>query len=269
MSLPPSPPAVTATPLPAGRIDARLVDAGTGAAWWGEAWSIFRAAPAEWIGIVVVFAIVSIVLAFVPVVGGIAQTVLTPVFAGGVMLGCDALARGQRLTIGHLFEGFRGPHFGPLLALGLIWLGILAATAIVVVAGTLAALGTGGVAALMHAASEATFDVTSIDYAALAAAGATFAVLSAIAVVIAIVAASAYWFAPALVVLNGEGPLAALKASFAASWQNFGAFFLYSVIGLGLAIVASIPFLLGWLVLGPMTAGSAYAGWRTIFGKAA
>jgi hypothetical protein len=36
---------------------------------------------------------------------------------------------------------------------------------------------------------------------------------------------------------------------------------------IGLAIVASIPFLLGWIVLGPMLVGSCYAGWRTIFAK--
>lgn len=267
VNLPPSPAARAGAPDPAATPAPRPVDAGAGASWWGEAWTIFRAAPAEWIGIAVVFVIVSIVLAFVPVVGGVAQTVLAPVFAGGIMLGCDQLARGQPLTIGHLFEGFRGRHFAPLLVLGLIWLGILAVTSIVVVAGTLMALGAAGVAALMRAASDVTLDLTSIDYSALLSAGMTFVVLSAIALVIVIVAASAYWFAPALVVLNGAKPVAALRASFKASWVNFGAFLLYSLIGLGLAIVASIPVLLGWLVLGPMTAGSAYAGWRTIFGR--
>ena len=264
--LPPSA-AGAGAPDPGGGVVPSRIEAGAGASWWGEAWAIFRAAPFEWIGIVIVFGIVSVVLAFIPVVGGVAQTVLTPVFAGGVMLGCHQLARGEPLGIGCLFEGFRSRHFAPLLVLGLIWLGILAVTAVIVVAGTLLALGTVGVAALMRAADSMTFDLASVDYAALLSAGMTFAVLSAIALVIAIVAASAYWFAPALVVLSGETPIAALRASFSASWVNFGAFLLYSVIGIGLAIVASIPLLLGWLVLGPMTAGSAYAGWRTIFGR--
>jgi uncharacterized membrane protein len=82
-----------------------------------------------------------------------------------------------------------------------------------------------------------------------------------------LLAAMAYWFAPALVVLNGETPVAALQKSFAASLRNVGAFLLYGVIYIGLAIVASIPFGLGWLVLGPMIVGSCYAGWRTIFGR--
>jgi uncharacterized membrane protein len=79
--------------------------------------------------------------------------------------------------------------------------------------------------------------------------------------------AMAYWFAPALVVLNGEPPIVALQKSFMASWRNFGAFLLYGVIYIGLAIAATIPLGLGWFVLGPMLVGSCYAGWRTIFGR--
>ena len=49
-------------------------------------------------------------------------------------------------------------------------------------------------------------------------------------------------------------------------WHNVGAFLLYGLIYIGLAIVASIPFGLGgWS--GPMIVGSCYAGWRTIFGR--
>lgn len=267
MNPPPSPATGAPAPDSGGTAAPRALEAGVGASWWGEAWTIFRAAPFEWIAIVVVYVILSVVLAFVPVVGGFAGTVLAPVFAGGVMLGCDSLAHGQPLSVGCLFEGFRGRHFAPLLILGLVWIGILVLIALVVVGGTLLVLGASGVAALMRAADSMTFDVGSIDYAALLSAGMTFAVLSAIALVLTFIAASAYWFAPALVVLNGESPLAALRASFVASWVNVGAFLLYGLIGVGLAIAASIPVMLGWLVVGPMTAASAYAGWRTIFGR--
>jgi uncharacterized membrane protein len=97
--------------------------------------------------------------------------------------------------------------------------------------------------------------------------GASLAVVGLIALIVLLLAAMAYWFAPALVVLNGETPLNALQKSFAASWHNVGASLLYGLVMIGLAIVASIPFLLGWIVLGPMLVGSCYAGWRTIFGR--
>jgi uncharacterized membrane protein len=197
----------------------------------------------------------------VPLIGSLVHTVLLPVMAGGVMLGCDALARGEPLRIGHLFDGFQGGRFAPLCLLGLLWLAILFVVAIVMVATVFLTLGASGLAALMD------FGGTAFDYAALMSAGTAIFVVAMIALLIALLVAMAYWFAPALVVLNGEQPVAALRKSFAASWQNLGAFLLYGLIYIGLAIVATIPMGLGWLVLGPMLVGSCYAGWRTIFGR--
>ena len=239
----------------------RHLAAGDGAAWWGESWRIFCAAPAVWIGIFVLFIVVSIALVIVPLIGSLVHTVLLPVMAGGVMLGCDALARGEPLRIGHLFEGFQGGRFAPLCLLGLLWLAILFVVAIIMVAAVFLTLGASGLAALMD------FGGTALDYAALASAGMAIFVVAMIGLLIALLVAMAYWFAPALVVLNGEQPVEALRKSFAASWRNLGAFLLYGLIYIGLAIVATIPMGLGWLVLGPMLVGSCYAGWRTIFGR--
>jgi uncharacterized membrane protein len=44
-----------------------------------------------------------------------------------------------------------------------------------------------------------------------------------------------------------------------------GATLVYGLIWIGLAIVASIPFGLGWIVLAPVMAGSWYASWRETF----
>jgi uncharacterized membrane protein len=239
----------------------RHLAAGDGAAWWGESWRIFCAAPAVWIGIFVLFIVVSIALVIVPLIGSLVHTVLLPVMAGGVMLGCDALARGEPLRIGHLFEGFQRGRFAPLCLLGLLWLAILFVVAIVMVAAVFLTLGASGLAALMD------FGGTALDYAGLASAGVAIFVVAMIGLLIALLVAMAYWFAPALVVLNGEQPVEALRKSFAASWRNLGAFLLYGLIYIGLAIVATIPMGLGWLVLGPMLVGSCYAGWRTIFGR--
>jgi uncharacterized membrane protein len=246
---------VSAAPPP------RQLAAGEGAAWWGESWRIFCAAPAVWIGIFVIFVVISIALVLVPLVGSLVHTVLTPVFVGGVMLGCHALARGEPLRIGHLFEAFQGGRFAPLCILGLLWLAILFVIAIVMVGTVFLTLGAAGLAALMD------FGATSLDYAAIASAGVAVLIVALLALAVAVLVAMAYWFAPALVVLNGERPIAALQKSFAASWRNIGAFLLYGLIYIVLAIVASIPMGLGWLVLGPMVVGSCYAGWRTIFGR--
>ena len=77
----------------------------------------------------------------------------------------------------------------------------------------------------------------------------------------------AVWFAPALVVFHEFGPLAAMKQSFSGCLRNIPAFLVYGLIGMLLAILASIPAMLGWLVLGPVFTGSLYASYRDIFLK--
>jgi uncharacterized membrane protein len=247
--------ATSAAPSP------RHLPAADGIGWWGESWRIFCAAPGIWLGIFVLFVVLSIALVLVPFVGSLVHTVLTPVFAGGVMLGCHALARGEPLRVGHLFEGFQQGRLVPLCVLGLIWLAFVCIIAIVMVATIFLALGASGLEALLD------FGSPNFDYSMLAAAGMSIVVVGLIGLGLTLLAAMAYWFAPALVVLNGETPVAALQKSFAASLRNVGAFLLYGIVYVGLAIVASIPFGLGWLVLGPMIVGSCYAGWRTIFSR--
>ena len=99
-------PPASAAPQSAGTIAPRLLDAGRGASWWGEGWRVFTAAPGTWIGILIIFVMIIMVLAFIPFLGQIALPLLMPVFSGGILLGCHALAKGQPLTIGHLFGGF-------------------------------------------------------------------------------------------------------------------------------------------------------------------
>jgi uncharacterized membrane protein len=47
--------------------------------------------------------------------------------------------------------------------------------------------------------------------------------------------------------------------------KNIMPFLLYSVIFVLLSLAASLPFLLGWLVLGPVMAASLYTGYRDVF----
>ena len=75
----------------------------------------------------------------------------------------------------------------------------------------------------------------------------------------------ALWFSPALVLFNGMPPWQALRASFDACLQNALPFLLYGLIISVLAFFATLPMLLGYLVLIPLVAGSVYAAYRDIF----
>jgi uncharacterized membrane protein len=51
--------------------------------------------------------------------------------------------------------------------------------------------------------------------------------------------------------------------------RNVPPFLVYGMLGILFAIVASIPFGLGWLVLLPVYAASMYASYKDIFGEPA
>jgi uncharacterized membrane protein len=75
----------------------------------------------------------------------------------------------------------------------------------------------------------------------------------------------AVWFAPALVALDNVEPVKALKWSFFACLKNMWPFLVYGLLMLVLGIVASIPFFLGWLLLGPVIIASVYTSYRDLF----
>jgi uncharacterized membrane protein len=75
----------------------------------------------------------------------------------------------------------------------------------------------------------------------------------------------AYWFAPALAMLDGLGPIAAMKLSFVGCVKNVLPFLIYGLIALVLIVVGMIPFLLGLLVVSPLLIASLYVSYREIF----
>ena len=232
--------------------EGRAVPAGRGWAWFTDAWALFREQPGTWVLIIVVFVLVSGVIGIVPVIGNLAGSVLGPIFAGGLMLGCHELARGGELRLGHLFAGFQD-RLGRLAVLGVVYLVMVLGALLVAFAVAGAGLGFGWLLGMGGRSRRADVGTTTILLAVL------------VALALMIPAAMAIWFAPALVVLNDLGVGDALKASFVASLKNFVPFLVYGVVFLGLAIVASVPLMLGWLALGPTVVASVYTAYRDIF----
>ena len=234
--------------VPAGR----GVRAGRGLSWVGEAWDLFKQAAGVWIGMVVVMFVMLFVAAFIPLVGPLATMLFFPVFMGGLMLGCRALEENQELEFAHLFAGFR-QNFGTLVAVGALYLaGYVVVMLIVVVltgASMFTMMGMGGQpegADLM-----AIFGTMGIAF--LLAMGLTIPLLMAV------------WLAAPLVVFHDQGAIEAMKGSFMGCLKNVLPFLVYGFIMFVLAIVASIPLALGWLVLGPMVVASVYTAYRDMY----
>jgi uncharacterized membrane protein len=229
----------------------RAVEAGRGWSWIAEGFELFRREPGPWIALIVVAALIFIGLALVPFLGSLAAMVLAPVFAAGFVIACREEEEGRGVQVGHLFAGFRS-HFGTLASIGLIYLGITVAIALVV------GLATGAGMWTLLGSGEA-------DPSTVAGAGLTVLLAFLVMLALLLPVFMALWFAPALVVFHERSAGEAMKASFIACLRNIVPFLLYGVIALVLGMLASIPFGLGWLVLGPVLGASLYTGYRDIF----
>ena len=246
------------TPPPEGW----AVPAGRGADWWGSAWRLFAAAPAIWIVITILYVAIMLLLSLVPLVGQIAVSLLHPVFAGGIVLGCREQDRGGALSVQHLFAGFN-EKFGPLVIVALIYLAGWFVVGCFTVALAFATLGGGVLTAL------ASGDPMQAGAVLLGTVGLTALLVLLVGLLFAIPLLMAFWFAPALIVLRGDEPVAAIKASFRACLRNVPPFLIYGLLGLLFLVLACIPLFLGLVVLIPVGIATIYTSYKDIFGAPA
>ena len=86
-----------------------------------------------------------------------------------------------------------------------------------------------------------------------------------IVLAISFLVAMALFYGVPLVMLAGRYAWPAIQDSITACWINFLPLLVFGLIYFVLGIVAIIPFGLGFLVLGPVTAGAIYASYREVF----
>ena len=217
--------------------------------WLAAAWSIFKRAAGVWIGMIIVLCLIFIVVGIVPIVGPIATRVAGPVFPGGLMLAARTTDQGGEAQFAQLFGGFKH-RFGSLVGVGVLYLVGISAIAFIV----------------FIAAGASIFTVakaTTPEEVMAAGAGLLLAALIFFALLIPLL--MAVWFAPALIVFHDVGSVAAMRASFAGCLRNIMPFLLYGIVWFIASIIASIPFGLGWLILGPVTAASIYTAYKDIY----
>jgi uncharacterized membrane protein len=241
-------------PMASSAPQVRAVDAGRGLAWWTEAWPLFTRAALMWIVLLLALMVICVVVGLIPVLGGLAVSLATPVFGGSLMLAARKVDGGGALEFGDLFAGFRD-KLSPLLVLGALLLAVSIGVGVIATV-----FGLGAVFAVIAGG------VAERPGAVLAALGAGMVTLLAVLALLVPVA-MAFWFAPALVALRDVPPVEALKASFRACLRNLLPMLVYGVIYIAAAAVASIPFGLGWIVLLPLLVLTIYTSYRDIYEK--
>lgn len=238
-------------------VDPKKLPAGNGWGWIVKGFGYFKSSPAIWIVNILILLIIFLILAFIPLLGSIATGILTPIFTGGLMLGCAAQDRGEPLTVGHLFEGFQ-KNTGTLAIVGVLYMAgmflLMALVGIIIAA-------VGGGSDLMNTMADPAADPTAIPENFVS----TILIGVLIGVALSIPLVMAYFFAPALVVFHDLGAIEAMKTSFKGCLRNILPFLVYGVIAVILGIAATIPLGLGWFVLAPVLTAVLYVAYREIF----
>ncbi len=254
----PPPAPASAAPPPEGR----AVPAGRGLDWWSSAWRMFTGAPIPWLVITVVYLAIMFALSLIPFLGQFAVSLLHPVLLGGILLGCREQDRGGTLAVAHLFAGFN-EKLGPLVILALLYFAGWLAIGFVAVGLVLVAVGGGALAVLTSG------DAMQAGFAALSAlsVGALLVILLCALLVVPLL--MAFWFAPPLVVLRGDEPVAAMATSFRACLRNVPPFLIYGLLGIVFVVLACIPLFLGLLVLFPVGIATVYTSYQDVFGAPA
>ena len=221
--------------------------------WIKQGYALFIKAPLLWIVLLFICMVAVVVISSVPIVGQPLMSLLMPAILVGLMAGCRALSQGEELELAHLFSGFK-QHTSQLVTLG----GISLVGQYLILGLMMAVGGATLVGVLMSGQPE-----TDPNVMVQAFAGAGFAVL--LGIVLFSLLIMAMQFAPMLVYFRNVPPLQAMKLSLRAFIFNALPMLLYGITFVLLAMLASLPMMLGWLILLPMVFTTLYASYNDIF----
>jgi len=239
-----------------------LLGASHGLQWWSSAitWLFGDLQRlGVWVLLALGYLLLSLVPHFIPLLGLIASIPLNFVLSGGLLLAASRSARAEAPAFADLFAGF-GPRAGQLIAAGTLVLGAcLAIFAVMLMVGVWAVISAiaGGIRSSLILPDPAALGI------GLGTAGVLFACLLAL-----IPLSMAAWLAPALIMLRGVPPFDALRMSLAACRRNLGALTVYGLLAILFAIAATLPLMLGWLVVVPLIFLSTYAAYQDLFAEA-
>lgn len=228
--------------------------AGAGWQWIKDAFNLFMQSPLNWIVLMVIWMLIIIGLSMIPLLS-IILYIISPILSGGIMLGCDALNRNDRLSIGHLFAGFKKntaklAGLGVIQLIGFILIFIIAALPFLL-------LGLVSSTDIVNILNPDTMP----DESALVIM--MLYVLIVLALEIPLI--MGIWFSPSLVVFHDLTAWDAFKMSFRGCISNITPFLIYGLIFLLLGVVAMIPVGLGLIILLPVMIISMYSSYRSVF----
>lgn len=234
-------------------MEPQRLNANQGWQWIKQGFALFMKAPLLWVVLLFICVVTALAISSVPVIGEPLVSLLMPVILAGLMAGCRALSQDEELELAHLFSGFK-QHISQLVTLG----GISLIGQYLILGLMMAVGGATLVSILLSSQPE-----TDPNVMMQAVTGAGFAVM--LGVVLFSLLMMAMQFAPMLVYFRNVPPVEAMKLSLRAFLYNVMPMLVYGITFAVLAILASLPMLLGWVVLLPLVFTSLYASYSGIF----
>jgi uncharacterized membrane protein len=233
----------------------RTVDAGRGVGWVGDGWNLVKGQFGAWILLVIVYLVIEIVLQIIPFVGGIVAALISPGLVAGMFLAARYSDESKTVDLNLLFQPLMEQRTrGPLLTLG----------AMAIVFSILIALV---LMAMLGGAVGLSEDASSADAEAMLMSGMMGIGFGGMVLMLLLVAvySMAMWFAAPLVLFAGVAPIEAMKISFKAVLANWLPALVFGLLVIVLGVVASIPLLLGWLLLMPVLFAAMYVSYKEVF----
>jgi len=235
------------------------VPASHGLKWLMQGFVLLRRNFFIWIVFVLLLWAMVFVASRVPM-SGLLLALLSPVFLGGLMLGCRAIEKGEELEIGHFFAGFRTN------TLNLVTIGGFYLIGNVLIAGLMYAIGGQAIQRIVAGQAQ------NVDPAVLMEAMGPALLALLVGTALSVPLTMAIWFAPLLVLFANRKPRQALGESFRACLKNMTAFLVYGLVLLVPLVVLMAPFDLtnmernpGLWVVALIMLPSIYTSYRDIF----
>lgn len=234
-----------------------------GIEWIVAGWRCFTASPGMWIVLTIIWLLITMALQLLPLVGMLAGFFVAPILAGGLLMAADDVHHGRVPDLECLFRPATDTRTrNPVLILSAIYLG---ANVAVIVLGVIVLIAGAGAAMVRHHGGMFPMDPAQVDPTVLLTLGGVALMIGLVVFVMLLLILVLFYFAIPLVTFGRMEPGRAIAAGTRGVLRNWAPLTVLGLLYLPMSILASLPLMLGWLILLPMTFGMWYASYRDVF----